>query len=73
MASPSGITAFVFCHQCLEDLPDGFSLAEYTRVECGFVPGHLFQVWCMRHQIEVLTVKRAPGQTWMDVQHEGGN
>ncbi len=72
MASPSSITACVFCPHCLEELPDGFTMQEWNRVECGFVPGHLFQVWCTRHQIEVLTVKLAQGRRGWTFNTKGG-
>ncbi len=72
---PTTITATVHCPRCLEELPDGWQLREWTRVECGFVPDHGFQIWCVRHDMQVVLLKLAPGWDWYAAGdfHERGN
>jgi|TARA_Y100000034_G_scaffold11416_1_gene11918 hypothetical protein len=46
------IFQYLHCKNCLEELPDGYSPAEYSRLAVGMTkPG--LQVVCMRHGVNV--------------------
>jgi hypothetical protein len=47
------IISFVHCGDCCNEIPAGESLQDYARYELGF-SGDGFQVWCLRHDREVV-------------------
>lgn len=49
------IVAFMHCGRCLAELPDGTSPQEWVQIEAGWTPLG-FQVWCKRHDCNVLHV-----------------
>lgn len=49
------IHAFMHCGLCLQELPDGQSPQQFSRLDCGWTP-HGFQVWCRRHNVNVVHV-----------------
>jgi hypothetical protein len=51
----NAIGVFIHCRKCLIELPIGVSPREWAQVEVGWTrPG--FQVWCKRHEINVLHI-----------------
>jgi len=49
------IGEFFHCKECLKELPEGQSPQDYARLSMGWTqPG--FQVWCNRHNINVIHV-----------------
>jgi hypothetical protein len=49
------IVVFFHCSLCIETLPAGKSLRDWSRLEVGFTPLGL-QVWCKRHEINVMHI-----------------
>jgi len=49
------IHAFLHCSLCLQELPDGQSPQQFSRLDVGWTP-HGLQVWCRRHGVNVLHV-----------------
>lgn len=60
------IQMFMHCRLCLESVPPGQSPATYARLAVGWTPLGL-QVWCERHDVNVLHVDfegfQHPGDT----------
>jgi hypothetical protein len=48
------ITSFVHCGKCLDSLPDGVSPREWAQHEVGFTGDGRLQVWCKRHDVNVM-------------------
>ena len=69
MTNPDGseIIRFFNCRQCLNELPEGVSPAEYSDLAVGWTEAGDVQVWCMRHDMDVVTLtptpKSAPEET----------
>ena len=51
----NNIVAFLHCKECLKELPDGVSPAEWSAHDIGWTEKGL-QVWCRRHEANVLHV-----------------
>lgn len=51
----NNIVAFLHCKECLKELPDGVSPAEWSAHDVGWTEKGL-QVWCRRHEANVLHV-----------------
>ena len=51
----NNIIAFLHCKECLEELPEGRSPAEWSAHDVGWTKEGL-QVWCRRHEANVLHV-----------------
>jgi hypothetical protein len=49
------IQAFMHCGLCLAELPDNTSPRQWANLEVGWTPAGL-QVWCVRHEVNVLHV-----------------
>lgn len=49
------IESYMHCRRCLEEKPEGISPAEWQQNEVGFTDIGL-QVWCRRHQINVVHI-----------------
>jgi hypothetical protein len=49
------IQAFLHCGLCLEERPPDQSPRDYAQMEVGMTPWG-FQVWCKRHEVNVLHV-----------------
>lgn len=49
------IGAYMHCGKCLEELPSGISPQEWASLSVGWTPLGL-QVWCNRHECNVLHV-----------------
>lgn len=52
----SEITQYFACAQCLEEKPESTSLRTYRRISVGFTPDKAIQVWCDRHNREIVTL-----------------
>jgi len=52
----SKIRFFVNCAMCTDTVPDGESYESYARLSAGFTKDGKMQVWCVRHNAEVLTI-----------------
>ncbi len=49
------ISAYMHCSECLKSKPDDQSPADWARLEVGWTPIGL-QVWCKRHEMNVIHV-----------------
>jgi hypothetical protein len=49
------IKAFFHCGLCLAELPDGQSAQQFSRLDVGSTE-HGWQVWCRRHECNVVHV-----------------
>jgi hypothetical protein len=49
------IQMYFHCRRCLAEMPPGTSPREFARLECGWTEIG-FQVWCKRHQINIVHV-----------------
>lgn len=49
------ITAYMHCVQCIAEKPGDISPRDWARLEMGWTPAG-FQVWCTRHDLNVLHV-----------------
>jgi hypothetical protein len=49
------ITRFIHCKRCIEELPPSTSPMDWARLSVGFTPQGI-QVWCNRHEINVMHV-----------------
>ena len=49
------IVRFMGCGRCLDELPEGESLADYARLSTGFTEAGL-QIWCYRHDCNVINL-----------------
>lgn len=58
---PHKIARYVHCLQCLRELPMGQSPAEWAQLEVGFTNHGTLQVWCMRHNFNVIDILLAEG------------
>lgn len=48
------IVSFMHCRKCLDTKPDSLSMRQWARLEVGVTSdGHL-QVWCVRHDVNVM-------------------
>jgi hypothetical protein len=54
-SAENSIGAFFHCRRCLNELPVGTSPREWARLEAGWTAIG-FQVWCQRHDVNVLHV-----------------
>lgn len=55
MKVPNEIQVFLHCRKCLKELPQDSSPREWARHEVGWSKAGL-QIWCTRHEINVLHV-----------------
>lgn len=55
MKQQNQIVAFMHCRRCLEELPFGKSPRDFASLEVGWTERG-FQVWCKRHEINVVHV-----------------
>ena len=51
--SENAIASFMHCKLCLNQIPDDTSPREWVQIEVGMTGQGNFQVWCIRHEIEV--------------------
>lgn len=56
MSSNCDIRTFFHCRHCLASKPDNESPATWARLEVGITAESAIQVWCVRHDIEVITI-----------------
>lgn len=49
------INMFFHCRLCFEQMPRGASMKDFARQECGWTERG-FQVWCLRHNINIAHV-----------------
>ena len=49
------IEVYMYCRQCLKELPVGMEPGQYARVEVGWTSWGM-QVWCRRHNTNILHV-----------------
>ena len=49
----SEIKAYIYCVECVKDMPDGVPMSEYGRLSIGATDLGLL-VWCDRHDCEVV-------------------
>lgn len=52
---PNEIIMFFHCAQCIEEKPDDESPRSWGRLEAGWTKAG-FQIWCKRHEINILHV-----------------
>lgn len=59
MSPPNRIDLYMHCQQCIDELPNGVTPAEFSRLEIGITgpPQHWLQVWCRRHKRNVALFK----------------
>lgn len=50
-----GILQYIHCRLCFEELPRGKSMEDYSRYSIGMTKQG-FQVWCRRHDCNVLHI-----------------
>jgi hypothetical protein len=50
---PNGITAFMHCQRCVEEMPGDTSPSDWARLAVGLQADGTIQVWCERHQCNV--------------------
>ena len=55
MPAKLAINAYIHCAKCLDELPLGKSPRDYAKHEIGFTKQGL-QVWCIRHNCNVLHI-----------------
>lgn len=48
------IAMYIHCAQCLEERPGDLSPSEFSALEVGLTDKHEVQIWCKRHDINVL-------------------
>ncbi len=53
---PSNMIVYMHCERCLEERPESQSPSEFARLEVGFNRDGDVQVWCTRHDQEVVTL-----------------
>jgi cyclophilin family peptidyl-prolyl cis-trans isomerase len=51
---------FINCPQCVEELPDGQSPAEWARLNVGLTAEGV-QVWCVHHDVQVVQIALGDG------------
>ena len=51
---PNQIEGFIHCAMCADELPNDLSHREYASLEVGWTDDGRFQVWCQRHEINVV-------------------
>ncbi len=56
----SEIESFLHCAECVAGRPEDMSLQDYARIEVGFTEEGAVQLWCLRHDKEIVTLI-APG------------
>ncbi len=50
------ISLYFHCGKCLDEVPDGQSAREWARLEVGTTDDGQVQVWCVRHDIDVVEI-----------------
>lgn len=53
------IQMFCHCRQCMAEKPKGTSPSDWSRVEVGVTADGSVQVWCLRHDCEIVTFQSA--------------
>ena len=48
------IYRYIHCGRCLDDIPKGMSPRDYVNNEVGILPNGDIQVWCIRHEMNVV-------------------
>jgi hypothetical protein len=48
------ISMFFHCKQCLAEIPPNTSHEEYARLSVGITPEGDIQVWCVRHDTNIV-------------------
>jgi hypothetical protein len=46
------IQAFIHCGLCLQEMPEGTSPQQWSRIDVGWTPYGL-QIWCRRHNVNM--------------------
>jgi hypothetical protein len=54
---PSDINRHFHCRKCLEERPKGVSAMDWQSIEVGLTKEGFFQVWCKRHDMNVVTTE----------------
>lgn len=49
------IEMYMHCSRCIDEIPEGESPADFQRLDIGWTTDG-FQVWCKRHNINVMHV-----------------
>ena len=62
------IERFFHCAKCMDELPEGVSPREYTNYEVGMTEWGI-QVWCKRHETEVVELNLTDFWTTMKMIH----
>jgi hypothetical protein len=62
VADPNGITAYIHCKKCSEEMPDGVSPQGWQQISIGWTESGELQVWCERHNLNVLNLNRAKNE-----------
>lgn len=53
---PCEIEAFIQCAKCLNEKPAGVSPRQFARVQIGIRNDGKLQVWCNRHECNVVVI-----------------
>jgi len=56
---------YLHCKMCLDELPPGASPALWARLSVGVIRGGV-QIWCERHDAEVVLIDFAQLESWKD-------
>jgi hypothetical protein len=67
---PNTIVGYMYCAQCLDELPENVSPQEYARVQAGITTEGGLQVWCNRHNCNVLMCSNL-AELAADFEHSG--
>jgi hypothetical protein len=59
--SESKIAFYLHCRQCMDEKPSGVSPQDFAQIEAGLIDREHVQIWCKRHDVEIVTFKLAPG------------
>jgi hypothetical protein len=54
------IRTFFHCRKCLLEKPADVSPAEWSRTQTGYTADGSIQVWCNRHDEEIVTFRTSP-------------
>lgn len=61
-ANTLSISAYIHCSLCITQLPKGQSPGSWAQLEIGFTPSGGIQVWCKRHDCNVMHLNLGTGE-----------
>jgi hypothetical protein len=54
---PSEIKLHFHCRKCIEEMPKGTKPKDWQSVEVGLTDEGFIQVWCRRHDMNIVTTE----------------